>query len=92
MKIIKTFNSKTTIFDIDVSKMPNVCLLVNAKKTPKINLEKGVTELKQIKSLVFDSSTFVIGSNWDKLSESKVQYSFNTPQTDVIVITDSFPF
>lgn len=94
MKIIKDFNSEITVFDIDVSKIPNVNLLVNSQKTPKINLEKDASELHQIKSLVFDSSTFVIGSNWDKMDESssKVKYSFNTKQTDVTVITDSFPF
>ncbi|KAK8887816.1 hypothetical protein M9Y10_038873 [Tritrichomonas musculus] len=94
MKIIKSFNSQLTVFNIDVSKMPNVQLSINSKQTPKINLEKGVKQLKQIKNLIFDSSTFVIGSNWDDLNEdSKVEYSFNSPpNSEVVVITDSFPF
>lgn len=91
IKIIPGSYSSFNPFDIDISKLTNVNMLI--KSSPKINLEEGVTELKQVNSLIFDYDTINIGSNWNQLSaSSKVKYTLTRPINEVTVVTCSFPF
>lgn len=91
---MKVTNPQSKEFNIDVSKLSNVTLYVKSTETPQINLEKEVTELKQVQSLIFDSSLIHIGSNWGSLRATSpiVQYTIQPQETAVSVVTDSFPF
>lgn len=92
IKIVPDSYSSFNPFDIDVSKFTNVNLVI--KGSPIINLEEGVTELKQINLITFDFNTINIGLNWNQsfLSSSKIKYELTKPINEITVITCSFPF
>lgn len=91
---MKITDSQSKEFNIDVSKLPNVSITIKSTESPKINLDEGVTELKQVLSLEFDSSIIHIGSNWNSLKAETpiVRYTIAQQETAVSVVTDSFPF
>lgn len=83
----------TATFDLNVNNFPQANILITSTSTPKISLDEGVNELKQINSLVLGSNRIILGSNWDKLDLSSiVKYTLANPDNEIQIITDSFPF